>query len=335
MNTGCIGRLVSIADPCVQDVKIPQGTLDITSLYPDFSWPTVDAITDRASATAELEMMRWAAMQFVTQDVTSAMASAGLRLAQMEDTVAKTGEVEICANTDVPTLTAPLRGVGAKLTRCAPNSLKRLTATALELWSKEDYDTVDITVVDGVETYTITASDVKAGRNDVFALSGGQVGGGVISMSNELSFYVDATQYSLYPTKQYCTCDGNAYSYYVRTWNGTRWMNGRGLTGTGLIATFTTICNYDELLCIMAATPQTKWLVLYKMGQLLGEKMLSTNRMNAFTVGAQGRGEYLIEKYSNLYTQKYKELGTAIKSSLSLYGDGECIHCKTNIKQNI
>jgi len=328
----CLGRLVSIANPCEEDVKVPAGTLDITSLYPDFSWQNVDAITDMQSAVAELEMLRWAAIQQVTQDVTMAMGAAGLRLAQMEDTIVQTGEADVCGTVTF-SLTEPLRGVGAKLTRCAPNSLKRLTATALELWSKEDYPSVDIMVLDGVETYTITAQDITVGRNDVLGKAGW--GGGVVSASKELSFMVDVTQYNLYPTKQFCTCNGNAHTYYVRTWDGAKWSNGRGLTGVGLIATFTTLCNYDELLCVMAATPQTKWLVLYKMGMLLGEKMLATNRLNAFTVGAQGRGEYLIEKYGSLYKRKYEELGASIKSSLALYGDGECVHCKTNIKQNI
>jgi hypothetical protein len=308
------------------------GQLDISALYPDFAWQTLDAIVDRGTAVEELQALRWVAIERATDDIGAYMRKSGFINAYTSGVSVQSGTPDCsCAVPELPHALSTFRGVKAALKeRCAlSQTLKRIHVPRLEVWSKVAYQNLEIIVKDNGYQYTITVPQITAGKNDIYALLNMLP---IVSEGKSIEFHVDITQYpELCVINQFCPCSmkGGKLPFTLETFDGYSFKKGTRLKAAGIVAEFATVCDYKNLLCLFAnnGNKSAAWLVLYKMGELIAEKTLQTSRLNPFVVFGREDAEDKRAKYNALYSEKYSDIINAAKNALQNI-DTDCITCK-------
>ncbi len=230
------------------------GQLDISALYPDFAWSTIDAIADRGTAVDELKALRWVAIERATDDLLSIVRKNNM-LANVGAGYPTTSGKADCTCT-AGALTqglSPYYGVKAELKRCQLHkSLKRIHVSKLLLYSKVDYASVEILVKDNGYQYTLTVPNVKAGENNIYQMLQMLP---IVSEGTSIEFFVDIATYpDLCVVNQYCPCSNKSVNlpYQLSTFNGYAYKTGVKLKMAGIVAEFQAVCNYSNVLCELA-----------------------------------------------------------------------------------
>ncbi len=316
-----------------------QGQLDISALYPDFAWQNIDAIADRGTALEELQALKWIAVERVTDDLLAAVRRNNMAANVGVGHYHLTGTPDCTCNSGaLPAGLSTYRGVKAEMKRCQlSTSLKRLHVSNLYVYSKVDYTDLDILVKDNGYQYTITVPTITAGKNDVYSLLNMLP---IVSEGKSIEFLIDIVNYpDLCVVKQFCPCSmkSGQLPYNLLTFDGYSYKTGKGLKMAGIVAEIGTVCNYGNLLCLFAGngTKSAAYLILYKMGELIAEKTLTTQRINPFVIFGREDAEEKRAKYNALYTEKYNDILRGLKNTLS-QTDQDCITCKgTRILTNV
>lgn len=336
-EASCLNYLVTVNDPCAP-ADMQAGQLDVTALYPDFAWQTIDAISDRGNAVAELKALRWIAIQRVTDDLMAVIRKNNMTANVGIGHYVTTGTADCTCNAAALTGTGNWRGTKVELKRCQlSHSLKRIHVSNLYLYSKVDYVSVDILVKDNGYQYTLTIPDVKAGKNDIYQMLNMLP---VVSEGKGIEFLIDINQYpDLCTVKQFCPCSlkGGKLPFNLYTFNGLGYETGSKLKSAGIVAEVGTVCNYSNLLCLFAGNGNktAAWLILYKMGELIAEKTLFSHRFNPFVLFGKEEAEEKRAKYNALYSEKYRDIVIGLKDTLT-HIDQDCLTCRgTKILTNI
>lgn len=322
----CLKNLITVVNPCDNDETYINGALDITALYPDFEWGKIDAITDATtSAVQELRALRWLAIQKVSSDISGVISRNGLAANLGIETYTLSGQADCSCGWTNPTALSPFRGIMAQLKRCSPErNIRRVHISELTIWSKQNYETLDLVVKDNYYQYTIEVPNVVQGANNVYALTGIQP---IVSEGAQIEFHVNSDIYDLCKTEQFCGCKMNDLPYTFGTFDGNKWRNGKGLAGYGITMRAGAVCDFDKVLCIFAGQKLVQYVVLYYMGHLISEKVLNSSKVNLYTTFQRADAKAKSEKYYNMYLEKYNELIVGMLPVLRGIDDG-CITCK-------
>jgi len=338
-TASCLNSLVTVNDPC-SPADIYAGQLDVMALYPDFAWSTADAITDeRVKSLDEVKGWRWLAIQKVTEDLVNILAKNGMNVNRASGQYLTSGVADcLCTAPTVEEGLSVYQGLGAELKYCdLRTSLKRIHVSELYIYSKVDYPAgIDLLVKDNGYQYTVNVPNIVAGVNDVYQLTGRPH---FVSEGKGIQFMIDMDTYpDLCTVTQHCSCSlkNQNIPFRMQTFDGYSWKwNDAKRYGYGLVAKFGATCNYDNVLCILAAHKSVAWLILYYMGYLMAEKTLNSTRLNLFTVFKREQAKEKSDKYMSLYMDKYNDVVQSLRHTLS-DADQDCIICRgAKIKTNI
>ena len=109
----------------------------------------------------------------------------------------------------------------------------------------------------------------------------------------------------------------------VKGWNGTIEDNNI----YGIEAVITTICNYDNIYCLLAKQTNLQYVYLYKFGILFFNEYLTSDRLNEHTIYNKEKCLYLLEKYEAEYMNQWNIFDSSLKTFLNKINDN-CLICR-------
>jgi hypothetical protein len=115
----------------------------------------------------------------------------------------------------------------------------------------------------------------------------------------------------------------NDCNLIVKGWNGVT----EDSKIYGIEAVITTVCNYDNIYCLLANQTNLKYVYLYKFGILFFKEYLTSDRLNEHTIYNKDKCLYLIENYEVEYQKQWDIFNESLKNFLNKISDN-CLICR-------
>ena len=310
----CLENIVSVKDLCSPDaMAVSSSGYDIWHA-PEVRYKGMAALTDEKYIRGFnlLVAKREMAIREVESDYLKIVTTSGYGITSPVGNH-ETGQFDTTINNPPAAME---RGISIYSAR--PSLLKKIRIKEVRVFPVTSVDSTQLKIYDNGQA-AIYDIQLIGGQVNTFPVN-------YTASGDHLRILIDNTTLYTYGSRLTCMigCNGTVPNDcgYVKGWNGNAEVKSEGF---GINATFDCICDFSQLLCSWSKQFAGE-IVWYKMRALIQEELLTTDRLNNFTIYNREQTKEKYVELENIYREKWNTFAQALPSLFKNIRDS-CLTC--------